>query len=118
MSPWTGPLAALADRIAAFQDSALAGSPSEPFERLALDLHATQAQEQVAALNRSLGAQQVVGQRQRQPQRLAFLGRSVDPWPRTLARKVLQLDLQTVLLRLCRAGMGVEGWSSKQHYTE
>jgi len=40
---WTGPARALADRIGAFIDASLAGRPHEPFEGLALDVHAWQA---------------------------------------------------------------------------
>lgn len=39
---WTGPAQPLAERIAAFIDSSLTGLPSEPFETLALDVHAYQ----------------------------------------------------------------------------
>lgn len=39
MMPWSGEAAALADRIAQFVPSSLAGAPSEPFEALALALY-------------------------------------------------------------------------------
>ena len=39
---WTGPAATLADRTATFIDASLAGLPHEPFEALALDVHAYQ----------------------------------------------------------------------------
>ena len=39
---WTGPALALAERIAAFIDGSLLGVPPEPFETLALDVHAYQ----------------------------------------------------------------------------
>ncbi|MCO4743950.1 MAG: hypothetical protein KC912_04120 [Proteobacteria bacterium] len=43
MTPWKGPAAALADRIAQFIDSSLEGTPSEDFESIALDMHAWQS---------------------------------------------------------------------------
>lgn len=42
-SPWSGPARALADRILAFVDGSLHGTPPEPFQTLALDVHAWQA---------------------------------------------------------------------------
>jgi hypothetical protein len=42
LSPWTGPARALAERIVAFIDRSVAGRPTEPFDALALDLHAYQ----------------------------------------------------------------------------
>ena len=43
LSAWEGPALALARRIVAFVDGAARGAPTEPFEALALDLHAYQA---------------------------------------------------------------------------
>lgn len=41
--PWSGTARDLADRIVAFVDGSLAGAPPEPFEAIALDVHAWQA---------------------------------------------------------------------------
>ena len=43
MSPWTGAAADLANRIAAFVTSSLRGTPTEPFDDLALAVHRWQA---------------------------------------------------------------------------
>lgn len=42
MSPWTGPAATLADRVAAFIAARMAGGPTESFAALARDVHAWQ----------------------------------------------------------------------------